>query len=115
MLIKSKYTALLILLLFSSRKLYAQDSTLVGKSLKWDLTQCISYAKKNNIQINSLRLSKRSSEQDYLLAKAAKLPNLSASATQNFAHGNNFSNGTGGLGSGYTSSGNYGVNSSVTL
>jgi len=26
--------------------LYAQDSTLVGTSIKWDLVKCIDYAKK---------------------------------------------------------------------
>src|SRR5476651_2682020 len=68
---------------------YAQDSTLMGKTINWDLVKCIDYAKKNNIQINSLRLSQLTSQQQYLLAKAARLPNLSGSASQNLEHSNN--------------------------
>jgi outer membrane protein len=113
---------LLILCLFCALKLKAQDSTLINKTLRWDLEKCIDYAKKNNIQINSLRLSQLTSQQEYLLAKAARLPNLSGSATQNFQHsrdnvskvdgnGNVISSG----GSGFTASGSYGLNSSVTL
>ncbi|TSJ40684.1 TolC family protein [Mucilaginibacter corticis] len=113
MLLKPRFV--IILLLFSvCTKLYAQDSTLVGKTIKWDLTQCIEYAKKNNIQINSLRLSKQLSQQELELAKAAKLPDLAGSATQNFAHYNNGNN-TNGSSSGFSASGNYGLSSSVTL
>ncbi|WP_214070291.1 TolC family protein [Mucilaginibacter sp. dw_454] len=117
MLLKLKFTCTLLLLLGLTR-LYAQDSTLVGKTIKWDLSQCIDYAKKNNIQINSLRLSKQLSQQDLELARAAKLPDLSASATQNFSHYNTNNNGSGlnnNGNSGFVASGNYGVNSSVTL
>jgi outer membrane protein len=117
-----KINILLILSLFCCLKLKAQDSTLMGKTIQWDLVQCIDYAKKNNIQINTLRLSQLTSQQEYLLAKAARLPNLSGSASQNFEHArNNFSkvdangNVIGGGGSGFTASGSYGLNSSVTL
>ena len=116
----------IILLVFiiqaAVQSLYAQDSTLIGKTINWDLVKCIDYAKKNNIQINTLRLSQQTSQQQYLLAKAARLPNLSGSASQNFEHAktnggnsNNNSFTTGGTGSGFTSSGAYGINSSVTL
>jgi len=105
--LKKKYASILLMLFFVSIKLYAQDSTLVGTTIKWDLNKCIEYAKKNNIQVNSLRLSMQTSQQEYELAKAARLPNLSGSATQNFAHSGN--------GSGFSASGNYGLNSSVTL
>ena len=123
MLIKSKYIIPLIFLFTSFNTLYAQDSTLVGATIKWDLVKCIDYAKKNNIQINTLRLNQLTSQQEYLKAKAARLPNLSGSASQNFEHSNNNniarvdSNGnvlTGG-GSSFTASGNYSLNSSVTL
>jgi outer membrane protein len=117
-----KINILLILSLFCCLKLKAQDSTLVGKTIRWNLEQCITYAKKNNIQINSLRLSQLTSQQEYLLAKAARLPSLSASATQNFEHSKRNSgrvdaNGNiiGGGGSGVTAFGSYGVNSSITL
>ncbi len=120
MLFKKIYI-LFILSIFCCLKLKAQDSTLMGKTIKWDLVQCIEYAKKNNIQINTLRLSQLTSQQEYLLAKAARLPNLSGSASQNFEHSKSTSgrvdnNGNViGAGSGFTASGSYGLNSSVTL
>ncbi len=55
----------------------AQDSTALPT--RWDLQTCLDYAKKNNIQINTLRLTEKESEQEYLLSKAARLPNLNAS------------------------------------
>ncbi|WP_295649489.1 TolC family protein [uncultured Mucilaginibacter sp.] len=87
-------------------KLFAQDSTLIGATIQWDLQKCIEYARKNNIQINTLQLSQQVSQQEFLLAKAARLPNLSGTASQNFGH-----NGA----SGFSANGNYGLNSSVTL
>ena len=120
--LKRNIILLVILLQAAAQSLYAQDSTLIGKTINWDLVKCIDYAKKNNIQINTLRLSQQTSQQQYLLAKAARLPNLSGSASQNFEHAktnggnsNNNSFTTGGTGSGFTSSGAYGINSSVTL
>lgn len=94
----------------------AQDSTLMNKHLVWDLRQCIRYAVAHNIQINSFRLSRQVSEQELLVAKASRLPNLSASATAGLIHtnkpnGNVASTNDKGLGS----SGDYGLNSSVTL
>jgi outer membrane protein len=96
-------------------KLFAQDSTLVGKSVTWDLDTCINYAKKNNIQNNSTRLSQQTSQQQYLLAKAAKLPNLAGTASETVAHGNNVTSYNGTLGSHFTTQGSYGLTSDVTL
>lgn len=115
MLYNRKNITLLTLLLFACFKLHAQDSTLVGQSIKWDLVKCIDYAKKNNIQINSSRLDQKTSQQEYLLAKAGRLPNLSATASQTFAHGNNVTNYNGTIGSGFTSQGSYGLNSNITI
>jgi outer membrane protein len=118
---KRKIIFLLFLLFAGLHKIYAQDSTLIGKSINWDLVKCIDYAKKNNIQINILRLSQLTSQQQYLLAKAARLPNLSGSASQNFEHSNtNYSavNNNGNVisgGSSFTASGSYSLNSSVVL
>src|SRR5271169_4604515 len=92
MLVKSKFLIPLILLFTALNTVYAQDSTLVGATIKWDLVKCIDYAKKNNILINTLRLAQLTSQQQYLLAKAARLPNLSGLAQQNFEHSNNNSN-----------------------
>src|ERR1700685_4183132 len=83
------FTLLLFFICFHQRR--AQDSTLIGTTIKWDLVKCIDYAKKNNIQINTFRLSALTSRQQYLLAKAARLPNLTGSASQNFEHSNSSS------------------------
>jgi outer membrane protein len=45
----------------------------------WTLEECIAYAKKNNIQINTLRLNTSSAEEDLKESKAAILPDLSGS------------------------------------
>jgi len=107
---------LLSVLLLSGINALAQDSTLISKPLRWNLPQCIEYAKKNNIQINSLRLSQLTSQQEFLLAKAGRLPNLSGSVSQNFTHSNGGNNsGIGASGSGFNASGQYSLNSSVTI
>ena len=116
-----KNIILLTVFLFADFYTYAQDSTLMGKTIRWNLAQCIEYAKKNNIQINTLRFSQQTSEQEYLLARASRLPNLSGSASQNFQHSHGFSSrvdNNGNViagGSGFTASGAYSLNSSVTL
>jgi len=128
MLYKIKYTLLLLLMLAGFDRLQAQDSTLIGKTIRWDLVKCIDYAKKNNIQINSLRLTQQISQQEYLLAKAAKLPGVSGSASQTFEHINNKSGGSsfsqvdanGNVisndhRSSFIASGSYGLNANVTL
>src|ERR1700733_11759285 len=94
---KCLFTSLILLL--TGFDLYAQDSTLIGTNVTWDLAKCIDYAKKNNIQINTLQLSQQISQQELLLARASRLPNLSGSASQNFVHndGNGF-NANGSLG-----------------
>jgi len=113
MLLNKKYIIPLLLLFIAHSNLYAQDSTLIGKSVVWDLTKCIGYAKDNNIQINSLRLTQKTSQQEFLLAKAAKLPDLTGTASQNFGHAN--TPGVNGTGSGFYASGTLGVSSNVTL
>lgn len=105
----------LILFLFLPLLLKAQDTTTVGLPAQWTLQQCFDYAMKNNIQLNSLRLSRLSAEQDLLLSRAAKLPNLNGTATQNINGGKSVA--TGGSAGSYeiTPSGSYGVNSNVIL
>ncbi|HWV65115.1 TolC family protein [Chitinophaga sp.] len=95
-------------------RLYAQDSTLQDLPAQWTLQQCFDYALKNNIQLNSLRLSRMSSEQDLLLSRAAKLPNLTGTASQDLNGGKSI---TAAGNSSYrvNTTGNYGVNSNVTL
>ncbi|WP_048506203.1 TolC family protein [Chryseobacterium angstadtii] len=77
----------------------------------WTLENCIEFAKENNISINSLRLSKNSSDQDLLQAKDAKYPNLSGTVSQGlFAL-----NGNNGLHANGAQSQSIGANSSMTL
>ncbi|PUZ24582.1 outer membrane protein [Chitinophaga costaii] len=90
------------------KPLQAQDTA------KWSLQQCLDYAARNNITINTLRLQQRSGEQDVLLAKAAKLPNLTGSGTQNLQHGKVFSV-DGSAESQWTLSGSYGLSSGITI
>lgn len=101
---------LMLILIFLSYPLVAQDSSHLITPLKWDLQTCLDYAMKNNIQLNSLRLSKKTGEQDLLLSQAARLPNLTGSATQNVVGSRNAT-----LAYGVHPSGSYSLNSSVTL
>ena len=67
----------------------SQDSVNQKLPVKWDLQTCIDYANKNNIQLNTLRLSQQINKQDLLLAKAAVYPNLFGTIGQNFTHSTN--------------------------
>lgn len=102
-------------LTLASANIYAQDTTLLNLPQQWSLRDCIEYAKKNNIQINILRLSTGSAEQDLLQSKAARLPSVSASLSQSMVNGKQTDVVVGGLSSQANFSGNYGINSSVTL
>jgi outer membrane protein len=93
--------------------LHAQDTA--AGPLKWDLQTCLDYAKKNNITINTLRWGARSSEQDLLQARAAKLPSLSATLTQSLVNSNNANPVVGGFQTQATASGNYGINSNLVV
>lgn len=78
----------------------------------WSLKECLIYAQENNITLNTLRLAKQSADQNLVVAKAAVLPDLNASASQNATHY--------GLNQGESNSvvslnGSAGLNSSVTL
>src|ERR1700722_11590310 len=68
---------------------HAQDSTAGRLPARWDLQTCIDYAKKNNIMLNSLRLNVLTAQQNYLLARAARQPNLTGSATATYTHSKN--------------------------
>ena len=80
---------LIFFTVFQLARVYAQD--IENKSLPalWTLQQCIDYAKQHNIQVNSLRLTKASAEQDLLLSKAAKQPDLSGSYAPQITNGKN--------------------------
>jgi len=97
---------ILYLILFKAFPLYAQDTTTVTR---WDLQQCLDYAKQNNITLNSLRLNAKSAEQDQLLSRSAVLPNLSASLSPTLTHVKSTGNGD------FVPSFNTAANSSVIL
>jgi outer membrane protein len=101
-------------LLLISAKIYAQDTTVRHLPAQWTLENCIDYAKKNNIPVITLRWSELSSKEDLLQAKAARLPSVSGSASENLSNGKS-ANSTGSFKNQTNVSGNYSVNSSVIL
>jgi outer membrane protein len=90
----------------------SQDSLKNALPSKWDLQTCIDYAKKNNIQINSLVLTEKTAEQELLLSKAAKLPGVSGNVSQILIHSNNTNPIVGGFQTQASFSSSYGLNSS---
>lgn len=50
---------------------------------RWSLKDCIDYALANNISLQKTMLDRASANEDYLQSKAALLPSLSASTSQN--------------------------------
>jgi len=95
--------------------LYRPDTVLVNMPAQWTLEACIDYAKKKNISIATLRLSERSAQEDLLQSRAAVLPNLTGTVTQGLVNSNNANPVVGGFQTQASLSGNYGVNSSITL
>ncbi len=81
----------------------------------WTLEDCLNYAKQHNIQINSLKLSGQSAYEDVLQAKASRLPSMNASITQNLVNSKNTDPVVGGFQTQASFSGNYGLNSSMTI
>ena len=56
----------------------------LGRQAKqWTLRDCINYALENNISLQKTVLKKASAQEDYLQSKAALLPSLQASTSQN--------------------------------
>lgn len=93
--------------------LHAQDST--GRlPARWDLQACIDYAKRNNITLNSLRLNVKTAEQNNLLAKAGRQPNLTGGVTMTYNHGN-ANPVIGGFSTESSFSNNYSLNSGITI
>jgi outer membrane protein len=89
----------------------AQNTDNMPTGRPWSLEDCIRYAEANNYNINSLKLSRETSDQNYLLSKAAVLPNLYANGNMTFNHtGTQFD-----ADNKINSSGNAGINSSWTV
>ena len=53
----------------------------------WTLRQCIDYALEHNIQVKQQDVSRMQRELDVNTAKNSRLPDLSASASENFSFG----------------------------
>ncbi|MDN3659224.1 TolC family protein [Ferruginibacter paludis] len=103
----------IFLLVLNIRPVIAQFPS---ASKKWAIADCFQYAAAHNIQINTLRLNELSARQDLLVAEAAKIPALSASAGNTFNNANNIVAGNNSrLINQLSAIGNYSVNSSVIL
>src|ERR1700744_5478489 len=98
-----------------THNLYAQDSASGPLPGWWNLQSCIDYAKKNNITLNSLRLNMRTAEENYLLAKAARQPNLTGSATATYTHSKNTNPVISGFQTESSFSNNYSAISGITI
>ncbi|HEV3250833.1 MAG TPA: TolC family protein [Puia sp.] len=98
--------------IFPGISLHAQDSSSAQGLTKWNLQNCIEYAKKNNIQISSLRLDIQTTQQDLLLSRAARQPNLYGTASQSFIHSKNTNPVVGGFQTQASFSSNYSLSSS---
>src|SRR5215470_16202790 len=94
---------------------HAQDSIVNASVVHWDLATAIAYAKQNNIQVNIVKLDEKLGEQDLLLARAARYPNLNGAATQSITHSGNTNPVVGGFQTQSSLAGNYSVNSAWTV
>ncbi len=92
-----------------------RDSTYYTEVVRMDLPTAISYAKQRNIQVNIARLDTRLSEQDLLLAKAARYPDLTGNASQSMTHSRNTNPVVGGFQTQANLQGNYSLNSNLLL
>ena len=96
---KKALTSAFVFLLVCS--VFGQES----KNYRFSLDDCLRFAVANSYERKSMELTGESLEATYEQAKQQRLPNLSASVGQNF---NNNANG-------WSTSGNVGVGSSVTI
>jgi len=103
---------LFLSLCLASARSFAQDSTAKVFPAAWDLAACLEYAKSNNVQLQNLRLDKKSAQEDQLLAKAAVLPDLYGNGSLSYNHYNRNTNGTT---TAINNSGSLGVSSAWTL
>jgi len=95
--------------------MHAQDSTAGRLPARWDLQTCIDYAKKNNITLNSLRLNVLTAQQNYLLARAARQPNLVGNVSATYTHSKNANPVIGGFQTQSSFANNYSVTSGATI
>jgi len=66
---------------------YRVSAQEVTTQKKWTLEECVDYAHQNNIQIKQIDLMSKSKKANLTQSKAALLPNLNGSASDNFSYG----------------------------
>lgn len=91
-------------------RLKAQDSTHL-----WTLQDCFDYAQQQNIQLRILQKDIDINNQSLLQARAAQLPDFSASSSQNFTNSKNANPVIGGFQTQSSFASKYGVSSSVVI
>lgn len=109
-----KNTAIAALLLLASTATQARQ---------WTLQQCIDYALQNNITLQKTRITHQSAHEDVLQSKAALLPSLNASTSQNVGYTPFQESGRAAVTNGYVENsvdkvyynGSYGVNLNWTV
>lgn len=111
---RSLYILVLVFLVLPCL-LKAQDTLFADLPKQWRLEDCIEYAKKNNISLATLRLTRQSTEEDLLQSKAAILPNLNGSVSESFVNRNKAGQVSGSVQNQGNFSSNYGLNSSMTI
>jgi len=93
----------------------ATDSISQDLPARWTLQNCLDFAIRNNITINTFRLQQRSAGQDLLGAKAATEPDLAGAASEFLTYRKQL-NGSGNYGGRkVTENGNYSLNSSIVV
>lgn len=105
----------LCIIMTLSEDLQSQDLIQKDSTLTWNLQTCLDYAKKNNIQVNTLRYDQNLSEQDYLFAKASRLPTLNGTLGQSFTNSKNANPVVGGFQTQSSFAGNYSLNTGWTV
>lgn len=102
------------ILLFATT-IYAQNTGSESLIQQWTLQDCIDYAKQNNFQLKSLRLSGTAAMLDLYQAENNKLPDVYGSFSQTWIQRKNSNGQSGGTQVPASFSSNYGINSSLVL
>ncbi|MBN2682550.1 MAG: TolC family protein [Bacteroidales bacterium] len=96
--------------------LFITGLTLISTAQKtWSLEDCISYAMENNIQVKQQELTGLINQNNLIQSKWNLLPNLNASAAQNYSFGRYIDPYTNDFSAENTSSSQFGLNSSLIL
>src|SRR6185437_1643324 len=88
----SRLSVFIVIMLALAGAVHGQDSTAAHKQdslpAHWDLQACLDYAKKNNVQLNMLRLNVETAQQNYLQSRANRQPTLTGSVPLTYTHSN---------------------------